>query len=55
LLSDENKNKKQGIPLVFFTKYNPGIRKIKQKFVKYWHILQRDKDTFSELPNAIKI
>jgi hypothetical protein len=26
LLSDENK--KQGIPLVFVTKYNPGIRKI---------------------------
>ena len=50
LLSDENKNKKQGIPLVFVTKYNPGIRKIKQKLVKYWHILQRDKDVFSELP-----
>ena len=48
LLSD--KNKKQGIPLVFVTKYNPGIRKIKQKLVKYWHILQRDKDVFSELP-----
>jgi hypothetical protein len=28
LLSDENK--KQGIPLVFVTKCNPGIRKIKQ-------------------------
>ena len=44
LLSD--KNKTQGIPLVFVTKYNPGIRKIKQKLVKYWHILQRDKDVF---------
>ena len=47
LLSDENKNKKQGIPLVFVTKYNPGIRKIKQKLVQYWHIFQRDRDVFN--------
>ena len=49
LLSDVNKSKKQGIPLVFVTKYNPGIRKIKQKHLKYWHILQRDEDVLSVL------
>ena len=50
LLSDVNKSKQQGIPLVFVIKYNSGIRKIKQKLLKYWHILQKEKDTFSVLP-----
>lgn len=45
--------KKQGIPLVFVTKYNPCIRRLKRKLTKYWHILTKDEECnkiFPDLP-----
>ena len=40
-------------PLVLVTAYNPCIKNIKRKLLKYWHILQRDADCkkiFSDMP-----
>lgn len=52
-LKNKNETKNRKIPLVFVTKYNPGIRHLKQKLTKYWHILTREQECrqiFSELP-----
>ena len=44
ILSVKSKTNKRDIPLVFVTKYNPSINKIKQKLLKYWNIIQNDED-----------
>ena len=31
-----------GIPLVMVTKYNPCVRNIKRKLLKYWHVIKND-------------
>ena len=33
---------KFGIPLVMVTKYNPCVRNIKRKLLKYWHVIKND-------------
>ena len=43
LLKQKPKNKKE-IPLVLVTKYNPCLRKIKKRIMKYWHNRILDED-----------
>ena len=52
-LKNSGIKKNQNIPLVFITAYNPCIKNIKRKLMKYWHILKRDaecRQIFREMP-----
>lgn len=52
-LKNSGIKKNQNIPLVFITAYNPCIKNIKKKLMKYWHILKRDaecRQIFREMP-----
>ena len=52
-LNNSGKKEDNDIPLVLITAYNPCIRNLKSKLLKYWHILRRDeecKKVFSNMP-----
>ena len=43
-LNNSGKKEDNDIPLVLITAYNPCIRNLKSKLLKYWHILRRDEE-----------
>lgn len=52
-LKNSGKKENRNIPLVFITAYNPCIKNVKRKLMKYWHILKRDaecRQIFRDMP-----